>query len=372
MPLERRDFKTILHFSGSFFLVNLSPYMFLIKILQRPVLTGMILLMFLPGNSQKITQLNAGQPTSIRGLSVVNNKVIWASGSGGMVGRSVDGGNTWKWTTIKGFEKREFRDIEAFDAATAIVMAIAEPAQILKTNDAGETWKVIFQNTQPGMFLDAMEFWNPQSGIVLGDPVNGRFFIARTFDEGRNWQQIDSIHSPAAVSGEACFASSGTNIRKLDRDEACFISGGMQSRYFSRDNAYPIPFDTGSASTGANSIAIRNDTKRKGKHYLVVVGGDYRRDTMRKANCFISVDDGRTWQAPQTAPFGYRSTVEFIGKNRLITAGTSGVDISEDGGRTWTNISKEGFHVCRKAKEGNLVVLAGSKGRIFKLDLKKQ
>ena len=333
-------------------------------------LLAAIILLSQGAEAQSITQLNAGQPTSIRGLSVVNNKVIWASGSGGMVGHSVDGGKTWKWTTVKGFEKREFRDIEAFDAATAIIMAIAEPAQLLKTVDGGETWKVIYHNEQPGMFLDAMEFWNPQSGIVLGDPVKGRFFIARTFDEGRNWQQIDSAHSPAAFNGEACFASSGTNIRKLDRDEACFISGGTQSRYFFRDYAYPIPFDTGSASTGANSIAIRNDKKRKGSHYLVVVGGDYRRDTLRKSTCFISTDEGKTWQAPQSGLFGYRSSVEFIGRNKLIAAGTSGVDVSNDGGRNWVNISKEGFHVCRKAKEGNLVVLAGSRGRIFKLEQK--
>lgn len=321
--------------------------------------------------AQTLVQLNAGQPTSIRGLSVVNNRVIWASGSAGMVGRSIDGGKTWKWLTVKGFEKREFRDIEAFDAATAIIMAIAEPAQLLKTVDGGENWKVIYQNDRPGMFLDAMEFWNPQSGIVLGDPIGGRFFIARTFDEGRSWQEIDSIHSPVAANGEACFASSGTNIRKLDRDEACFISGGLQSRYFHRENSYPIPFDTGSASTGANSIAIRNSSRRTGKHYLLVVGGDYRRDTVRKANCFISTDEGKTWQPPQTPPFGYRSTVEFIGKTRAITAGTSGVDISDDSGLNWRNISKEGFHVCRKAKEGDLVILAGSKGRIFKLDQKK-
>ncbi len=36
---------------------------------------------------------------------------------------------------VKSFEKTDFRDIEAFDATTAIIMAIAEPAYILKTVD---------------------------------------------------------------------------------------------------------------------------------------------------------------------------------------------------------------------------------------------
>ena len=121
---------------------------------------------------------------SLRGLSVANDKVIWVSGSGGTVGRSIDGGATWSWITVPNYEKRDFRDIEAFDENTAIIMAIAEPADILKTTDGGKTWKLVYENTTKGMFMDAMEFWNTNSGIVVGDPINGRFFVTRTFDGG--------------------------------------------------------------------------------------------------------------------------------------------------------------------------------------------
>ncbi len=55
-------------------------------------------------------------------------------------------------------------------------MGVGEPAYILRTEDAGGTWSVVYENNEKGMFLDAMEFWNDQSGIVLGDPVNGTFF----------------------------------------------------------------------------------------------------------------------------------------------------------------------------------------------------
>ena len=46
-------------------------------------------------------------------------------------------GRHWEWLPVKGFEKRDFRDIEAFDKNTAVIMAISEPAQILKTTDGG-------------------------------------------------------------------------------------------------------------------------------------------------------------------------------------------------------------------------------------------
>src|SRR6187401_2619781 len=144
----------------------------------------------------KIEILNTEVKTSIRGLSVVNNNVVWVSGSNGMVGKSSNAGKNWKWMTVKGFEKNDFRDIEAFDANTAIIMAIADPSYILKTTDGGETWKVVYENKTKGMFLDAMEFWNEQSGIVIGDPLGGHFFIARTFDGGRTWQGLPEKAAP--------------------------------------------------------------------------------------------------------------------------------------------------------------------------------
>lgn len=327
----------------------------------------LLLCFFIRANAQKIEILSTDNKISIRGLSVVNDKVAWVSGSNGTVARTVDSGKTWKWMTVKGFEKRDFRDIEAFDAVTAIIMAVAEPAVILKTIDGGEHWKLVYENATKGMFLDAMEFWNQESGIVIGDPINGKFFIARTFDGGNSWQEISFDKSPAADSGEACFASSGTNIRALDPGEACFISGGLKSRFFSKGKPIDLPLAMGKESTGANSIAVRDHEKRKGSSYFVVVGGDFTADTVTKGNCVLTTDGGKHWITPDKAPHGYRSCVEFISKTKLITCGTSGVDVSTDGGMNWTLISGESFHVCRKAKSGKLVLLAGANGRIARL-----
>src|SRR6476660_4572127 len=105
-----------------------------------------------------LTVLTQGNKISLRGLSVVNDQVVWVSGSNGTVGRSTNGGKDWKWLRVKGFEQSDFRDIEAFDAATALIMAVSkpgEPAYILRTTDAGDSWKVVYENKTPGMFLDA-------------------------------------------------------------------------------------------------------------------------------------------------------------------------------------------------------------------------
>ena len=121
----------------------------------------------------------------------------------------------------------------------------------------------------------------------------------------------------------------------------------------------------GRESTGANSIAIR---KLGDRYNLVVVGGDFAADTVSSNNSALSGDGGKTWSSPATPPRGYRSSVEYIGKQMLLACGLSGVDISRNEGKNWINISKEGFHVCRKAKSGRSIFLAGSNGRVAKLE----
>lgn len=311
--------------------------------------------------AQQILVLDSSTNISIRGLSVVNDKVVWASGSKGTVARSIDGGKTFEWKKIKGYEHIDFRDIEAFDKKTAIIMGVASPAYILRTEDGGNSWTKVYENTDSTMFLDAMEFWNDMSGIVIGDPQRGRFFIGRTFDGGKTWQPIPELNQPIADSGEACFAASGTNIRKLARDEAVFVSGGMVSNLFKRDRKISLPLLQGTPTTGANSIAIKK------KKTMIAVGGDFTKPNDTAGNCAVSFDEGETWTKPNQPPSGYRSCVEYLKKRQWITCGLNGVDITNDDGQNWIKISGQSFHVVRKAKKGKTIFLAGSNGKIAKV-----
>ena len=122
-----------------------------------------------------------------------------------------------------------------------------------------------------------------------------------------------------------------------------------------------MPIQQGKESTGANSIAVKN------KDMMIVVGGDFTTKDSTTKNCFITSDGAQTWKAPAQSPHGYRSCVEYLGKTNWIACGLNGIDFSNDEGNTWTWISKESFHVCRKAKKGKAVFFAGGGGRIGKL-----
>lgn len=345
----------------------MKPY---IKIFFALIISSQCLTAFAQTNNP-IQILEQGRKTSIRGLSVVSNKIIWASGSGGSVGKSVDGGKSFKWMTVKGYEKRDFRDIEAYNHKTAIIMAVAEPALILKTIDGGENWYKVFEDTTKGMFLDAM---HAQGKIiqVIGDPINGKAFFAMSIDLGETWE-TDKLDGIALNEGEAFFASSGTNLHISTSSDSFkkgtfMVTGGKVSRLLNaRDqrDQYPLPLLQGKESTGANSIAI----SPSGKHAFIV-GGDFANDTIRLGNSIaVSIEPSIKFKQPITSPFGYRSCVIYLSNSVLVACGTSGVDLSKDGGMNWENISKQSFHVVQKAKNGKAVFLAGGSGRIAKLNL---
>ncbi|WP_346239075.1 WD40/YVTN/BNR-like repeat-containing protein [Niabella insulamsoli] len=317
-------------------------------------------LCFLVGSAQEIKISTTESKVSFRGLSVYKN-TVWVGGSQGTVGRSLDNGATWQWLKVPGFEKQDFRDIEAFDDQTAIIMAIASPAYILKTQNGGKTWAKVYENQHPDIFLDAMAFKSSREGIVIGDPIKGRFFVAETIDGGASWRESNRLALPPAHAGEAFFAASGSNI-VWGGANYWIASGGLASRVFFNSKAVALPTLRGQQMTGANGMAVRG-------RRILIAAGDYTNLTRSDSSFVYSADGGKTWKIPNEMPSGYRSGVCFISKQKAITCGMTGVDITADGGRTWKKISNQSFNACAYNEQGKTVHFAGNNGRVGKLQL---
>ncbi|MEM1181018.1 MAG: hypothetical protein AAGM22_21940, partial [Acidobacteriota bacterium] len=133
--------------------------------------------------------VDADTSASFRGLSVVSAAEIWVSGTGGTVGRSTNGGDSFAFQVPPGAEALDFRDIDAFAGGVAYAMSAGpgDASQIYKTVDGGDSWALQFKNAHPEGFLDGMAFWDAERGLAYGDPVDGAFFILRTEDGGDTW-----------------------------------------------------------------------------------------------------------------------------------------------------------------------------------------
>ncbi len=315
--------------------------------------------------SQTLVKLDAGVNTSLRGLSVLITDIAWASGSNGWVARTTNGSKTWKWEQIANYITCDFRDIEAFSANEAVVVNAGSPAVILKTEDGGKSWKETYTNRHPDIFIDGLSFAD-RKGIAFGDPINHKLQILRTFDGGSSWEDISANLKESLSNGEAAFAASGTSIKVLN-NKVWIATGGTKSHiFFSSDfgqnwNVFDCPIVQGKNSTGIFSLDFLNS--RLG----VVVGGDYKIDTLRTNNMLSTSTGGREWQLPLLSPLGYRSAVCYIRRKMLIATGTSGTDISQDGGKTWKKLAVKGFNCVSKSKKGNLILFAGSNGEIYTL-----
>ncbi|UCE08879.1 MAG: hypothetical protein JSW07_21380 [bacterium] len=315
---------------------------------------------------------NSGTKVSFRGLSVVNESVAWASGSDGTFTRTIDGGKTWQTDTIPGTFSLDFRDVQAFDANTAIVISAGRPAKIFKTIDGGKNWTEKYSNDSKGIFFNSMAFWDAENGIAVGDPIDGYFTIIITSDSGETWSQVSSENIPPARVGEANFAASGTCITVQGKNKAWFGTGGSAARVFysaDRGRRWKItdtPVISGSASMGIFSLAFSDEKNG------IAVGGDYRNPTGKARNTAITEDGGITWNLIDEGvqPNGYRSCVAYLtntsGKT-LLAVGTTGTDISFDSGFSWVNIGSVGYHSIGFASSDAAGWAVGSEGRIAKL-----
>jgi photosystem II stability/assembly factor-like uncharacterized protein len=332
---------------------------------EPSILKTFLLLLLAPAAFAQTWVLeNTGSTASLRGVSVVDSKTAWASGTGGTFLRTIDGGETWHAGSVPEAASLDFRGVEAFSARSSVLMASGEgpKSAIYKTSDGGATWRLLYPNRDAKGFFDAIAFADAGQGMILGDPVDGTFMLFRLDLAGTAQPRIPL---PPALAGEGAYAASDSSLVVRGK-HIWFATGGPgAARVFHSEDrgkhwkvsTTPIRNDVEGA--GIFSIAFR-DLKNG-----IAVGGNYAKPNEHAHNVALTNDGGATWTEPTGKhPRGYRSGVAWVARDKLwIAVGPTGSEFSRDMGQTWIPFDNDAFNAIGVGADGSCLAV-GPKGRI--------
>ncbi len=335
----------------------------------------------------------SGTTAGLRGIDSVDGTVAWASGTGGTVLRTIDGGAHWTKCAVPDAAKDgatlDFRGVQAWDATTAIVMSSGKGklSRLYKTKDGCKAWKIVLKNREKGGFWDGLYFDRGEVGWLIGDPVGGRFSLFRSEDRGRDWyKQINkglgadgkmqglfaaSNSSLVAYGGFVNFGSGGSVgafVYGVTSFSICIDCTFERSDYEGRQTQWirqSVPLKGNSDSSGVFSIGSRASSADHpaGKDILVVVGGDFTKPNEPQGTAASRLEYDGPWISSATPPHGFRSAVQWSESLKAwITVGTNGSDISHDDGKTWQPLDDGNWNAL------SLPFVVGPNGRIGRIN----
>ena len=323
-------------------------------------------------DAPRIVEQQSGVTQLIQAVHATSANVVWASGPGGVVLRTLDGGTTWQRRPTPAGDSLQFRDVHAIDADTAWVLSIGNgsASRIYRTSNGGATWALQFINRDSAAFYDCLSFGNSREGIAFGDVAAGRTHILRTTNGGESWALLPEHAVPAPLPNEGAFAASGLCVAHGNSQTVYVATGAPGARLFRSTDAgatwraQETPFVRGTVAglTGISFIGDRG----------VAVAADIdrlRNDTSSKVVGTTS-DGGRTWTMANRPPLpGALSGVTFVpgaGPDALVAVSYGGAHYSHSAGREWTSFAN--VVTTGVSAFGTTVWVGGEKGRIWRLD----
>jgi hypothetical protein len=254
-------------------------------------------------------------------------------------------------------------------------------SRLYKTTDGCQSWTLLFTNPDKDGFWDALRFApnknlggellsKDRHGVLIGDPVNGKFRIFITKNSGETWERWETQDAgpgkncgrldAGALDGESLFAASNGSLAVFDLDDFLFVTGGPSGSRLISTHTFTaphspcwlsfkyqgLPLGHRTASSGAFAIAVT----REGPHSkLMIVGGDYSMPNEWSGSGVVAVqcdpnsdtNEGPFCLAWASSPHGYRSAVDYDARTRTwITVGPNGTDFFTNG-RSWRQLDPD-------------------------------
>ncbi len=323
-----------------------------------------------------VSEQQSGTRSLLQAVHAVDPTTVWASGTGGTVLRTIDGGSIWQRRTVPGAERLEFRGVFATSATEAWILSAGNDSgsRIYHTIDGGITWQRQFVNTDSAAFFDCIAFFDRKHGVAFSDASHGRTNILATSNGGATWALRPADAVPAALPHEGAFASSNGCIAILDRRHALIGASEPGARIFATADAgrtwtlraatTPFVHDSQAGITG---LSFRDS--RHGIGVAATINSAMTHDTSRNAVA-VTADAGATWQlrARPARPGALSgvTVVPRVGAGTAVIASYGGLFVTHDEGTTWTAATANAYWAATAA--GRRVWAVGPGGRITRLD----
>jgi photosystem II stability/assembly factor-like uncharacterized protein len=293
------------------------------------------------------------QLTSVSSSLINSSYIGWICGDSGTVLRTTNMGYNWVNVSVSGNPSSvTMVNIFGIDANNAITAGVLSPTTwVWKTTNGGTNWNIVF--IQQGGCINSIWMKNTSIGIMVGNPVGGRWSIWKTTNGGLNWDSAGLYLAGAGENGfrNALYCDSnwiwfGTNNCKIYRSTNFGSSWSVQSTG-TEQNIYSLCFYLGSPNgTGFAGGANLLKTTNGGLNWFTqpsIGSGNISGITygmwiwLIRSGPIIYFNNSSKWQTAYTAPAGnftHMSSIKSVHKLQEFPIDLSFWAVRSNGGIT--------------------------------------
>jgi photosystem II stability/assembly factor-like uncharacterized protein len=276
-------------------------------------------------------EVRIGTDAVFSGLDFVDADVGWIVGgspfvSGGVAGRTEDGGKTWTFVTgvTKGGPTSVLSAVHGFDRMRACAVGDG----VFLTFDGGRSWQKGRALSRVAAHLSALHFVSENEGWAAGAAG-----VLHTADGGMNWMEIDA--DPSRIASRSDAPHVAARVLHFTDGRNGWLGGPHGALYRTRDGgvswarvAVPVP-----ASADGGPPYLFGGTWTDEAHAWLV--GEH-------GTVLSTADGGESWSRVETgAGDTFFTAIAFAGRDGWIAgflpdgAARSVVYRTRDGGATW-------------------------------------
>jgi photosystem II stability/assembly factor-like uncharacterized protein len=233
--------------------------------------------------------------------------------------RTSDGGRTWQavqlgsgsMTGVCAIDILKARAIVEGEVRDRILVHAAGrangPAQLLRSEDGGESWQVFDLSDRAGMILD-VKFLDPDTGFVFAgtssDVRQSSALILSTHDGGRTWREVYRSSRRQEIIWKASFASARIAYATLQSDD----DSNSQQRFLKSTDA------------GAHWRELPLVRNPKAQEFGIGFVGARHGWIGTAAGGFETTNGGKDWNASSLAPKANKIRTRAVDGTSMIYA----------------------------------------------------